>query len=158
MPVLARAGSVVPLDDGWADPDGPCALDGDGDLGALAGAGAPALTLDHAPRLLAFHGWPDAEGTAEGVCVDDAGDGDGPTRRDTVRLEGALPGGTATWSWERTGDFAAPPVVRVVVPGLAARRAEADGVEVPVSGGVVVCPPFTVLTMEGLHPTVPHRP
>ena len=33
IPVFARAGSVVPLDDGWADPAGPCRLEGDVGLG-----------------------------------------------------------------------------------------------------------------------------
>ncbi len=150
IPVLARAGSIVPLDDGWTDEGGPCRVDGDDE--AATTAVTRALSLDHAPRLLAFHCWPDHEGAAAGSCVDDAGDGDGPRRHDTVRVAGALPGGTATCTWERTGDFALPEVVRVVLHGFDARRAVADGVEVRVAGGAVVCPPFAELLFEGLVP------
>jgi alpha-glucosidase len=152
VPVLARAGSVVPLDDGWADPAGPCRLDGDPE-----GAGSPGLALDHAPLLPAWHCWADEEGAAEGVGIDDAGDGDGPVRHDTLRVEGARPGGTARWTWERTGDFGPPAAVRVVLHGLVAQRAVADGVEVPVSGGVVECAPFAELTMEGLRAATSRR-
>ncbi len=114
-----------------------------------------ALALDHAPRLLGFHCWPDEDGVASGLCVDDAGDGDGPTRRDVVHVEGAQSGGTATWTWDRSGDFPPPEVVRVVLHGLSAARAVADGVEVPVSGGSVECAPFTELTLEGLRGATP---
>jgi len=153
MPLLARAGSVVPLDDSWMEPGGPCQLDGDV---AVPGP-APTLRLDHAPGRLAFHCWVDAAGGAEGACVDDAGDGDGPTRRDVVRVTGATPGATARVTWERIGDFPPPATVRVVLHGLVAGRASADGVEVPVTGGLVVSGPFTELTMEGLSPA-PGRP
>ncbi len=67
-----------------------------------------------------------------------------------VRVEGALPGGTGRWTWERSGDFSSPAAVRVVLHGLHAERAVADGVEVPVAGSVITCPPFTELTVEGL--------
>jgi len=73
-------------------------------------------------------------------------------RRDVLRVEGARPGGTGRCTWERSGDFSSPAVVRVVLHGLHARRAMADGVEVPVSGAVIECPPFAELTLEGLHP------
>jgi len=99
---------------------------------------------------LAFHCWPTAGGEATGECVDDAGDGDGPVRRDVVRVEGAAAGGRARVVWERFGDFPPPPRVSVVVHGMAAERARADGVDVAVSGGTVECGPFTVLTLEGL--------
>jgi alpha-glucosidase len=145
IPVLARAGSVIPLDDGWADPAGPCRLEGD-----AAGALWPTLALDHAPLLPAWHCFVDEDGAAEGVGFDDAGDGDGPVRHDVVRVEGARPGGTARVTWERTGDFSSPAGVRVVLHGLSAQRAVADGVEVPVSGTVVECPAFSELTVEGL--------
>ncbi|MGD0378565.1 MAG: TIM-barrel domain-containing protein [Acidimicrobiales bacterium] len=153
LPVLARAGSIVPFDDGWADPGGPCPLAGDAGIGPARRA----LALDHAPHLLAFHCWPDGQGGAEGVCIDDAGDGDGPARRDALRVEGACSGGSATWTWDRSGDFSSPDLVRVVLHGLTAQRAVADGTEVPVSGSVVVvdCPPFSELTLEGLRPTHP---
>jgi len=126
-----------------------------GDAGI--GPARRALALDHAPHLLAFHCWPDGQGGAEGVCIDDAGDGDGPARRDALRVEGACSGGSATWTWDRSGDFSSPDLVRVVLHGLTAQRAVADGTEVPVSGSVVVvdCPPFSELTLEGLRPTHP---
>jgi hypothetical protein len=89
------------------------------------------------------------------VCIDDAGDGDGPVRRDVVRVEGLVRGAIATCTWERSGDFAAPPVVRVVLHGLSAARALADGIEVPVSGATVECGAFSELTLEGLRPAAP---
>jgi len=155
IPVLARAGSVVPLDDGWADGDGPCHIDGDVVPAARRVAGGAPLTLDHAPRLLAFHCWPDADGAASGVCIDDAGDGDGPIRRDVLRVEGARPGATASVTWACSGEFPSPAMVRVVLHGLSAARAVADGTEVAVSGPGVECPPFTELTLEGLRPATP---
>jgi alpha-glucosidase len=153
-PVLARSGSVIPLDDGWADPDGPCLVDGD--AGEASASWSPAL--DHSPRLLAWHCWPDADGVAEGACVDDAGDGYGPVRRDAVRVAGAQAGGTAVWTWERSGDFPLPPTVRAVLHGFVVTRAVADGVEVNVSEGAVECLPFSELVMEGLRPATPLRP
>ncbi|HMK62206.1 MAG TPA: TIM-barrel domain-containing protein, partial [Acidimicrobiales bacterium] len=54
IPVFVRAGSVIVLDDGWAEPDGPCALAGDDQLSAARHQHA-SVALDHAPRLLAFH-------------------------------------------------------------------------------------------------------
>jgi alpha-glucosidase len=159
IPVLARAGSVVPLDDGWAQPGGPCCLEGDVEpAGPPSGTTVPALAFDHAPRLLSFHCWADEEGVAEGMCIDDSGDGEGPTRRDVVRVEGAQPGGTATWTWERSGDYAPPAAMRMVLHGLAAQRASADGVVVAVQGSVIECPPFSELTVEGLRPATPSRP
>jgi hypothetical protein len=71
-------------------------------------------------------------------------------RRDVWRVEGARPGGTGRWTWERSGDFSSPAAVRVVLHGLDAQRAVADGVEVPVRGSVVECGSFTELTVEGL--------
>jgi len=180
IPVLVRAGSIVPFDDGWMNPSGPCRLDGDrgaigsgsatgsgsgtgsgSATGSGSGTGSGSATgsgpvgLDHAPRALAFHCWADDEGVAQGVCVDDEGDGEGPVRRDMVRVEGAVPGGTARWTWETSGDFAQPPLVRVVLHGLVASGASADGVDVAVTGNVVECTPFTELTMQGLRPTPP---
>ncbi len=155
IPVLARVGSVIPLDDGWADGDGPCRVDGDVVPAANRAISGSPLALDHAPRFLAFHCWPDADGAASGECIDDAGDGDGPVRRDVVRVEEARPGGTARLTWECSGEFPSPAVVRVVLHGLTAARAVADGTEVAVSGLGVECGPFTELTLEGLRPATP---
>ena len=154
IPVLARAGSIVPLDDGWSDPGGLCRLDGDAE-GGVSGAAPGRLALDHAPRHLAFHCWADDDGAAAGTCIDDAGDGSGPVRRDTFRVEGARPGSTATMTWERSGDFAPPAALHVVVHGLTVERAVADGVEVPVSGGVLESAAFSELTLQGLRPATP---
>jgi alpha-glucosidase len=148
-PVLVRTGAVVALDDGWAEPDGPCALAGDSRAGPSP---PPVLRADHAPVHLAFHCWADDDGAAEGGCVDDAGDGDGPVRRDRVVVEDARPGGTARVRWERSGDFAPPDSVRVVLHGLVAERAAVDGVACDQSGGAITCPPFSELTLEGLAP------
>jgi alpha-glucosidase len=148
IPVLVRGGTVVPLDDGWAEAGGPCALEHDGDLPALA---EPTLAPDHAPQLLAFHCWPEG-GAATGVAVDDAGDGDGPRRRDELVLRGALSGGEAVLRWTRTGAFAAPARVRVVVHGLAPSTASADGRDVAVQGAGVTCEPFEELVLRGLRP------
>jgi alpha-glucosidase len=153
IPVLARAGAVVPLDDGWAETAGPCRLDAD--VPPDGRPHRPALALDHAPRLPAFHCWVDAGGSAAGLGVDDAGDGDGPVRRDELRVEGAVPGGTALVSWERSGDFAPPASVRIVLHGLEAARAVADGTVLAVRGSTVDCPPFAELTLEGLRRPAP---
>ncbi len=155
IPVLARAGSVVPLDDGWGDPAGLCRLDSDPGRPVPSGPMSGGLALDHAPRRLAFHCWPDEDGVASGTCIDDAGDGDGPIRRDGIGVEGARPGATATITWERAGDFAPPADLRVVLHGLTAQRAVADGVEVPVSGSVVEVAAFSELVLEGLRDTAP---
>ncbi len=158
MPVLVRAGAILPLDDGWAAV-GPCAIDADPDdpdgLLALTGEAPPVPDEGHRPRRLAFHCWPTAGGHAEGTCTDDDGDGDGPVRRDHLRLTAAVPGDTAVLVWTRTGDYPPPDTVRVVLHGLEFDRAEADGTPVEVSGSAVDCPPFTELRLEGLRVTGP---
>jgi len=148
IPVFVRAGSVIVLDDGWAEPDGPCALAGDDQLSA-ARHQHESLALDHGARLLAFHCWPHG-GAATGTAVDDAGDGDGPVRRDELTLTGAEPGGTGVLRWERQGEFPAPERVRVVVHGLQVESALADGTPVDVEGGSVECRPFGQLVLQGL--------
>jgi len=151
VPVLVRRGAIVPLDDGWAAASGPCRVADDPPTGADASLpGGVRLDMDHAPKLLAYHCWASADGSAAGSCVDDAGDGEGPRRRDDLRLQGARPGGEAVVTWERRGDYDAPRQVRVVVHGLAAERALADGVEVEVRGGAVECAPFDELRLVGI--------
>jgi len=155
-PVVARAGSIVPLDDGWVRRGDGCAVDADSDLDLRSDAdlatGAPPTTvdLDHASRRLAFHCWPTARGDAHGICIDDAGDGFGPVRHDTMRLTGATTGGSALVTWERQGDFPPPAVVRVVFHGLAAEQATVDGRPVPVAGSSVECGPFSELRLYGV--------
>ena len=131
VPVLVRRGVIVPLDDGFADPSGPCRLEAD-DEGASP---ADVPGTGHAPCLLSFHCWPDIEGTAQGTCVDDSGDGSGPTRRDELVLS-VSPTGSSVLTWTRSGTFPPPARVRVVVHGRRAVRAEADGLEdaVPEAG------------------------
>jgi alpha-glucosidase len=152
IPVLVRAGSIVPLDDGWTGDHDHCRLDTDGDLAPVTGAAPATLGLDHAPVRLAFHCWPTDDGEAGGSCVDDAGDGDGPVRRDTLRLTGAVPGGSAVLTWERQGDYPPPSAVRVVLHGLVAAGATVDGRPVDAAGSSVECGPFSELRLDGLRP------
>jgi len=147
--VLVREGTVLPLDDGWAD---------SGSEGSDAGGGM--LSLGHEPRLPAFHCFPGADGGAAGDCYDDSGDGDGPSRVDRIRLvvhgPAGGPGRDAVVSWEREGAYDLPARVRVVVHGMAASWATADGEEVdtvvttvpgrePITA--VDCSPFTELRL-----------
>lgn len=148
--LLARAGSIIALDDGWARA-GACVVDGDGDLTPVPGNGAGAPSGDHAPRLLAFHCWPRA-GTASGSCTDDAGDGDGPVRADDLVLTGVEPGGTARMQWRSLGAHVRPERVRVVLHGWRAESAVADGRPVPVRGGAVECEAFDELALTALRP------
>jgi alpha-glucosidase len=152
IPILVRAGSIVPLDDGWTALHGPCQLDSDNDR-ETSEDDLAVVGLDHAPRRLAFHCWPTDGGDARGSCVDDAGDGDGPVRRDALRLRGAVAGDSALVTWERQGDFPAPTSVRVVVHGLVADSATADGEPVRVTGSSVECGPFSELRLRGARPT-----
>ena len=151
IPVLVRRGAVVALDDGWADPGAHCRVDGDASAPAPSRRAGP-VDLDHRPRLLSFHCWPGPDGSAAGVCVDDAGDGDGPLRRDEIRVVGALAGGEAVVTWRRSGDFPPPERARVVLHGMKADRATADGAgaEVVVHGPIVETGPFEELRLSGL--------
>ncbi len=161
MPILVRAGSIVPLDDGWRERGDPCRLDADSELEDHAGpddhvrTGADRqrsgnLELDHGPRLLSFHCWPTERGDAVGACFDDAGDGPGPIRRDSLRLTGAVAGGSAVLTWERFGDYPPPASVRIVLHGFTAARATVDGDPVSAPGSSVRCGPFSELRLEGL--------
>jgi alpha-glucosidase len=152
LPVLVRQGTIVPLDDGWADAAGPCRLPGDAVRSGDDALGAARVEMDHRPRLLAFHCWPRPDGTAAGMCLDDAGDGDGPIRRDELRVEGATVDGETVVTWRRSGGYPPPERVRVVVHGLVASRALADGTEVEVRGSAVDCAPFDELRLLGLSP------
>jgi alpha-glucosidase len=182
-PVLVRTGSVVPLDDGWTGRGDSCRVDADGDLDTAAPAatgangatganadtspaaraspgpgGGAVLDLAHTPRRLAFHCWPTESGDAQGTCIDDAGDGHGPVRRDRVRLVGAVPGGTAVLTWERDGDFPPPTAVRIVVHGLTIGSITADGASVATAGSSVETGPFSELRMGQVGPVQEGRP
>ncbi len=111
--VLVRAGTVLPLDDGWA-------ADGPADDGRLAPG--------HSPRRPAVHCFASAGGAAAGGSYDDAGDGDGPGRVDRFNLAAGPSGPVLRWG--RDGAYSAPERLRVVVHGLFATRAMADGLEV----------------------------
>jgi alpha-glucosidase len=137
--VLVRAGTVLPLDDGWAD-------------GAEWGDDAGLLSPGHEPRRLAVHCFPTAGGRAAGGCFDDAGDGYGPGRVDRFTL-GPGPDGPVL-RWGRDGAYHPPGRLTVVAHGLAAAGAVADGVDLAVSvsrepGGAVStaadCGPFAEL-------------
>ncbi len=169
LPVLVRSGTILPLDDAFADTPGPCRIEGDleddleddrevdlgGDQGRDLGGDRPwHLDADHAPRRLSFHCWPTAQGTAEGLCVDDAGDGFGPARRDEMKLEEAVPGATAVLTWRRSGEFPSPSRVRVVVHGRRSGRVVADGEELGATvAGTIECPPFERLELRDLTPS-----
>jgi alpha-glucosidase len=147
LPVLVRSGTILPLDDGFADPSGPCRMEGDPGGASLSGH----LDADHAARLLSFHCWPTARGAAEGLCIDDAGDGFGPRRRDEIRLEKAVPGATAVLTWRRSGEFPPPSRVRVVIHGSESGLVVADGQELGATvAGAIECVPFDRLELRGL--------
>ena len=166
VPLLVRAGSVVPFDDGWRQPQGCCAFDTDAHGRPPAGPDRlrEPVSRDHAPRRLAFHCWPTGRlamadgpadlsgGWAAGTAIDDAGDGDGPCRVDRLTLSGVASGETATCRWERDGDHPPPDRVRVVLHGWTAAAAEVDGRPVAVSGGTVDVPVFAELRLHGLLP------
>ena len=96
--VLVRAGTVLPLDDGWA-------ADGPPDDGRLAPG--------HGPRRPAVHCFASAGGVAAGGSYDDAGDGYGPGRVDRFNLAAGPSGPVLRWG--RDGAYPAPGRLRVVV-------------------------------------------
>jgi len=152
LPVLVRSGTILPLDDAFAEPSGPCLMEGDRG-GDVAGGRPGHLDADHAPRLLSFHCWPTSQGVAEGFCVDDAGDGFGPVRRDEMRLEDAVPGATAVLTWRRSGEFPSPSRVRVVIHGRGSGLVVADGEELgAIVAGAIECAPFDRLELRDLSP------
>jgi len=149
LPVLVRSGMILPLDDGFADPSGPCRVEGD----SVAASLTAHLDMDHAPRLLSFHCWPSSRGTARGLCVDDAGDGFGPVRRDELRLEGGATGTTAVLTWLRSGEFPPPSRVRIVIHGSDSARVVADGDDIGRTVfGSIECAPFHHLELRDLTP------
>lgn len=153
VPVFVREGAIMALDDAFADPSGPCAIEGD-----LPSSIARSLTATplpgHVPHLLSFHCWPDDAGGATGVCFDDEGDGSGSSRFDELTLENALGGATAFLNWRRSGEYRAPTRVRVVLHGFEARSVTRDGEDVGgTSGGVIELAPFERLELSDLEET-----
>lgn len=108
---LVRAGSMLALDDAWMGP--------------------ATLQADHAPIELSFHFFPDEHAHASGVSIDDAGDGYGPSRRDEFVLESS--GAGWVLSWRRVGNHPIGGPVRIVLWGIEATSARADGEVVPIA-------------------------
>ncbi len=164
IPLLVRAGSIIPLDDIWASGMGRGVtglettlanaglnhgIDREGSEGREGSEDrriGPGLA--HSPELLSFHCWPDPSGHAIGACYDDPGDGYGPYRLNRLELSGAVPGATALLRWDHEGEFPPPDRVRVVLHGVELRSARFDGTEVQVHRGALICSPFTVLELE----------
>jgi alpha-glucosidase len=140
---LVRGGTIVPVDDG--DP-------GDG-----------SLDHGHAPRLFSLHCFPADGQTAAGSAYDDAGDGFGPARHDrfTLSRPARARAGTLALHWAHEGGYSPPDRVRVVLHGLAATGARADGravgaPEIRTATGapttVVDVPAFEELRLTGVVP------
>ena len=115
--VLQRAGTVVVLDDAWCD----------------EAWREDETTLDesHAARRWTLHAYLDAAGAARGRGYDDAGDGAGPTREDAYEV--STSGTTVAVEWTSTGTYARAGRVGVVLHGVQAVSARADGTEVEVA-------------------------
>ncbi len=139
--VLVRSGSIIPLDDGWSEPAGPCRIDADNEQGDLSCA----LDPMHAPRLLAFHCWPSADAEAAGTCIDDAGDGYGPVRIDRLNLVGSPSRDGAVLTWRRDGEHDAPGRVRVALHGAPWQSALCEGRETSIAQGSLELAPFDEL-------------
>lgn len=117
--VFVRAGSIVPLDDAWSDQHPP-----------------RQATARHEPQRLALHCWPGPQGRAAGVVYDDAGDGDGDGRLDSLEL-GPDPaaqghGQMLVLVRRSEGQYPPPDSLQVVLHGLWVTHAQAAGVSVPV--------------------------
>ena len=110
--VLQRAGTVVVLDDAWADEATP-------------------LDLSHKAACWTLHVHLDDAGRATGVGYDDGGDGAGPSRRDAYTC--VLGDGTLEVTWSVEGGFERVGDVAVVVHGHEYAHASADGRDVAVS-------------------------
>jgi alpha-glucosidase len=104
--ILQRAGSIVVLDDAWADP-------------------STVLREDHAPMLWTLHIVLDGDGAASGRGFDDAGDGAGAARHDAYRAESV--GDDVIVRWDTAGDHPMPGEVAIVVHGRRFDTATADG-------------------------------
>lgn len=159
-PLFVRAGSVLVTDDGWSEP-APGTGGGPGGPGTDRSARSAGLSAGHQPLVAAAHCFPTAQGWASGIGYDDEGDGFGPSRLDHFDLSPAGEGALVL-RWRREGAHPPPSSLQVVVHGLAATAASADGrpvrFEVVLDGGMpsttVECPVFDLLRLvPGVPPT-----
>ncbi len=127
IPVLARAGSVLP-----AEPQGG------------PGEGSP-RRRDRVLELLVFR--PAAEGNGGGVLYSDAEDGHGPHRLDRFSLQKA-PGGWSL-SWASQGEYPWPfAQVSLELRGFAEPQVRAGGVPLPGHGERFTLPAPAQLTIQ----------
>jgi len=110
--VLLRAGTIVVFDDAWLDD-------------------ATTLEESHATKRWTLHVYLDAAGTARGCGYDDAGDGEGYSRRDVYVATTAR--GVVTITWESEGAFDRTGPAGVVLHGGHFVDASVDGTPVGAS-------------------------
>jgi alpha-glucosidase len=126
-PMAVRAGSIVPLDDAW-----------------LAQGEAARLPYDHRALQPTLHCWPDRRGRATGQWYDDAGDGDGPGRRESLSLGPGRRRGELVLRRRSAGGFPPPERLGIVLHGRRVQGATVEGqdasVSETVSGSRVACP------------------
>ncbi|MGQ0568250.1 MAG: alpha-glucosidase, partial [Armatimonadota bacterium] len=120
LPVLVRAGSVLPMEE-RREAD------------------------THASIVL--HVYPPEEGEGAGAIYSDAGDGYGSARLDRFILR--WDGATLRLLWNSEGEYTFPySAVVVQVHGMTVRRAVVDGVEVPCEGNRVRTGRFREASLE----------
>jgi alpha-glucosidase len=107
--VLQRAGTIVVFDDAWLDD-------------------ATRLDSSHAAQRWTLHVYLDQRGVARGVGYEDAGDGEGPVRRDAYTA--STEGRSVVVTWGSEGPFERRGPVGVVLHGRTAGSATADGTRV----------------------------
>lgn len=129
IPLLVRAGSILPL----------------------ASGGRFNLLSDQwfRDQQLELHLYPDRQGNAALTLYTDAGDGNGPFRLDQFQLR-AL-GGGYDLTWTATGEFDFPyRAIQVQLHGAIAQQAWVDGEMVAVQNQtVVLTAPFGLLHLRG---------
>lgn len=114
-------------EDSWEGP-GPVHLEAPLERIPLLVRAGSVLPLEEEGHLV-LHLYPPGAGSGQGRLYSDAGEGYGPGRLDTFRLERVADG--LELAWEGEGDYPWPyPEVEVCLHGPALRRAWVDGVEV----------------------------